>query len=126
MNDDQPINNSTTVRCPVCNGTGVTGITVADYYSGGPEQLTTCYSCGGDGELPDRLAKLRAWHLTASSHVADEIDFDESRHRQWKAAKLMLAYWSDRDDEPSPRDMELIAQIDGVLSGSIVMGTPSR
>jgi len=48
------------------------------------------------------------------------------RDRQWAAAKLMLAYWSDRDDEPTPRDMELIAQIDGVLSGSIVMGIPSR
>src|SRR3954465_454021 len=70
--------NSTTARCPICDGTGVTGITVADYYSGGPQQLTTCYSCGGSGELPERLAKLRAWHLTAPSHVADEVDFDES------------------------------------------------
>lgn len=39
-----------------------------------------------------------------------------ARDRRWQAAKLMLAYWSDLDDEPTPRDLELIEKIEKVLT----------
>ena len=43
-------------------------------------------------------------------------DKTTAHHRQWQAAKLMVAYWSDRDDEPTPRDLELIQKIEKVLT----------